>query len=335
MQQAVELVRNSQRILLSGHLRADGDCLGAQSVLYHAFLALGKEPMLLLPDPPDERFEFLRAHTPWAEWQGTLPEHDLLVVCDCNQLGRLGAMGEAVAATSVPRIAVDHHPISEQGVWTALFHDETAAASGLLALRLADALGVSNLPPAAYEAAFIALMTDTGWLQHSNADEIAWREAAKMVAGGVDTNKVFRAVYQREDSGMPRGLAAVLQTTEYHEGGAIALAWASREAVAAEGGRFADTDRALDTLRAVGPVEAVAVLTEKPDGVVKVSFRSKVRLDVNVVARQLGGGGHARAAGATFPLGVSLPDAVAQVREVLSSSYRALDDAATSGRDRR
>jgi phosphoesterase RecJ-like protein len=327
MQQAVELVRNSQRILLSGHLRADGDCLGAQSVLYHAFLALGKEPTLLLPDPPDERFEFLRAHTPWSEWQGSLPEHDLLVVCDCNQLNRLGAMGEAVAASSVPRIAVDHHPIAEQGVWTALFHDVTAAASGLLALRLAEALGVQDLPPAAHEAAFIALMTDTGWLQHSNADEVAWRAAAKMVAGGVDTNKVFRAVYQREDEGMPRGLAAVLQTTEYHENAAVALAWASRDAVTAGGGRFADTDRALDTLRAVGAVEAVAVLTEKPDGAVKVSFRSKTRLDVNAVARQIGGGGHARAAGATFASGVSLQDAIAQVREVLCAAYRALDDA--------
>lgn len=323
MQRAVELVQRSERILLSGHLRADGDCLGAQSVLYHALLALGKQPQLLLPDPPDGRYGFLRAHTPWSEWEGSLPEADLLVVCDCNHLGRLGAMGEAVAASGMPRLAVDHHPVPEDHGWDALVHDESSAASGLMALRFAEALGVKELPPEAYEAAFVALMTDTGWLQHSNADRVAWAEAARLVAGGVDTNKVYRAVYQYEEPRMPRGLAAVLATTEYHDDGAVAVAWAETSALEAAGGALEDTDRVLDTLRAVDVVETVAVLSEKPDGRIKVSFRSKLHVDVNEVARQVGGGGHARAAGATFPEGTSLSNAVAQVTEVLRAAYRA------------
>ncbi|MGB0685971.1 MAG: DHH family phosphoesterase, partial [Planctomycetota bacterium] len=222
MQEAVDLVQRSQRILLSGHLRADGDCLGAQSVLFHAFRQLGKEVEILLPNPPDGRYGFLESHSPWRLWDGALPEADLLVVCDCNQLDRLGAMGDAVAASAMPRVAVDHHILDEDQGWTALVHDLTAASSGQLALDFAAALGAGELPPAAYEAAFVALMTDTGWLKYSNADADAWAAAAELVARGVDTSKVYDLVYQQAESTRPIGIRAILENLEYLRDGRIA-----------------------------------------------------------------------------------------------------------------
>jgi phosphoesterase RecJ-like protein len=322
VKEAVQLVHRSQRILLSGHLRADGDCLGAQSVLYHAFLALGKEVSLLLPNPPDSRYGFLEEHSPWDLWSGTLPEADLLVVCDCNHLGRLGEMGDAVAASGMPRIAVDHHILDEDQGWTALVHDMTSAASGLLALDFAAALGVESLPLKAYEAAFVALMTDTGWLKYSNADAIAWEAAGKLVAHGVDTSRVYDLVYQQAELRRPIGIRAILENLEYLEDGKLAIAYVSQARLEELGGSIEDTDEVLDILRAVKQVEAVALLTEREGGVVKVSFRSKFALDVNQVARCVGGGGHARAAGASFPAEVSLDDAVARVREVMLANYR-------------
>ncbi|MHC4838633.1 MAG: DHHA1 domain-containing protein [Planctomycetota bacterium] len=95
------------------------------------------------------------------------------------------------------------------------------------------------------------------------------------------------------------------------------MAWVGTERLHALGGSIEDTDEVLDILRAVKAVEAVALLTEREGGAVKVSFRSKTCLDVNRVARRVGGGGHARAAGATFAAGTSLEQAVARVREVL------------------
>lgn len=322
MQEAVQLVHRSQRILLSGHLRADGDCLGAQSVLYHAFRALGKEVSLLLPNPPDSRYGFLEAHSPWDLWSGELPQADLLVVCDCNHLGRLGEMGDAVAASGIPRIAVDHHILDGDQGWTALVHDMTSAASGLLALDFAEALGVKELPPEAYEAAFVALMTDTGWLKYSNADATAWAAAGKMVAQGVDTSRVYDLVYQQAELQRPVGIRAILENLEYQLDGKLAIAWVSQQRLAELGGSMEDTDEVLDILRAVKAVEAVALLTEREGGVVKVSFRSKFSLDVNQVAREVGGGGHARAAGASFAAEVSLSQAVDRVREVLLEQYR-------------
>lgn len=321
MSEALQLIQNSSRILLSGHLRADGDCLGAQSVLFHVLRGLGKEVEVMLPNPPDGRYGFLEAHTPWSLFEGTLPEADLLIVCDCNQLDRLGRMGEAVARSSMARIALDHHPIEEDHGWTALFHDETAAASGLLALDLADLLGATDLPLVAYEAAFVALMTDTGWLKYSNADAAAWQAAGRLVAQGVDTERIYDLVYQQAESGRPIGIRAALENLSYHADGHIAIAFVSQERLRALGAALEDSDEILDILRGVRQVEAVGLLTEREGGMVKVSFRSKRHLDVNKVARSVGGGGHARAAGASFREGTTLEQAVASVRSALLEGY--------------
>jgi phosphoesterase RecJ-like protein len=317
VKEAVSLVENSKRILLSGHLRADGDCLGAQSVIFHALRKMGKQVEVMLPNAPDGRYGFLEAHTPWTLFEGTLPSADLLIVCDCNQLDRLGAMGTAVAESGMPRIVIDHHPMEEDHGWAAQVHDCSAAASGLLALDFAEALGAGELPLEAYEAAFVALMTDTGWLKYSNANAAAWAAAARLTEQGVDTARIYDLVYQQAEVGRPLGIVAALENLEYHADGQIAIASVSQTRLDEIGGSMEDTDDVLDLLRSVRVVEAVGLLTEREGGMVKLSLRSKHVLDVNRVARQLGGGGHARAAGATFAPGTTLEQALVQVRAAL------------------
>ena len=219
MNQAIQLIESSKSVLISGHLRADGDCLGAGIVMYYLCQALGKEVKIILPDDPDPRYGFLKEKTAWEIWSGHLPAHDLFLVCDCNELTRLGAMGDVVAQSEVPRLVLDHHPLPvDSDIWSAKIHDETAAASGLLAFEIAKEMEV-EIPAAAKEAAFVAIMTDTGGLKYSNADSRAWNVAAELVAGGVQAEMVFQNTYQKVEAGRPRGIAAVLGHTQYFENG--------------------------------------------------------------------------------------------------------------------
>jgi phosphoesterase RecJ-like protein len=205
--------------------------------------------------------------------------------------------------------------------WDAAFHDVEAAASGILAIELAQQLGVDQLPLAAYEAAFVALMTDTGWLKYSIADQRSFDMAAFLVAKGVDSSRLYDYVYQQLEDGRPRGVAAALQNLQYYADGKLAVAWVTNDLLDECGGSLQDTDEVLDLIRAVANVEAVALLCERDAGQIKVSFRSKTSLDVNKVARRIGGGGHARASGASFERGVSMQQAVEQTLEVLLDEY--------------
>ncbi|MBT3340492.1 MAG: hypothetical protein HN405_06105 [Planctomycetes bacterium] len=320
--EAIQLLRECQTPLIAGHLRADGDCLGSAIALSQVLRDMGKEPQIMMPDEPDGRYGFLAAHTPWLIFEDELPEHDLFIVCDCSVLPRLGRMGEAIQNVATPRLVIDHHPLDDPSPWTALIHDPTAAASGLLIYELAQTLGVP-LNGRACEAAFTALMTDTGWLKYSNADARCWGAAADLVAGGLDSEKIYRQIYQQNEPGRPRGVAAALANHESLQEPSLALAWVSQGDLQESGGTLEDTDDVLDLMRAVSSVEAVALVVERKNGVAKVSFRSKTWLDVNLIAKTLGGGGHARAAGATFDGTVALSDAVHQVRKALLDGFSA------------
>jgi phosphoesterase RecJ-like protein len=321
MKSAADLCSQASQVVISGHLRADGDCLGAAIVLTHALRAMGKQVTILLPDAPDPRYGFLEAQTPWELWNGELPEADLFILCDCNTLSRLGEMGEAVKNAEFPLLLLDHHPLSDDSpTWAAKIHDQTAAASGLLAVEFADFLGVP-LAKESLEGAFVALMTDTGWLKYSNADARAFSVAARLVQEGVNVDACYQKVYQQVEQGRPLGIAVALQNVEYLESGKIALASVSTADLSAAHAELQDTDEIMDILRSVHSVEVVALLTERK-GEPKLSLRSKSWVDVNQVARGLGGGGHARAAGATLA-GKSFTEALADVRAALLCAVQA------------
>ena len=321
MQQAISLIKSSQSILLTGHLRADGDCLGAQIVLFYALQALGKDVQIMLPNEPDQRYGFLESQTPWQVFDGALPEYDLLIACDCNELPRLGDMVPLIMQREQPKMVVDHHIMMTPETWDAAFHDVNAAASGVLAIELAQQLGVNDLPIAAYQAAFVALMTDTGWMKYSNSDHRVISMAAFLVEKGVVPAEIYDLVYQQLEPGRPAGVAAALKNLHYHADGRLAVAWVTNELLDECNGSLEDTDEVLDIVRAVSQVEAVAFLCERDAGQIKVSFRSKTMLDVNLVARRIGGGGHARAAGASFERSIGMPAAIEETVNVLLDEF--------------
>jgi phosphoesterase RecJ-like protein len=93
-------------------------------------------------------------------------------------------------------------------------------------------------------------------------------------------------------------LARALARLEYHAQGRLAVVGLplARERDA----DLIETDDLLDLLRSVRTVEVVLFLREQKDGTVKLSARSKTDFDVNRLARRFGGGGHAKASGATL-----------------------------------
>lgn len=319
MRAFLDWLGSAERVLLSGHQRADGDCLGSIALLHHALTAAGKRVEVVLPDPPDPRFAVLAEHTPFAVFDPAagLPRHDALVVCDCSHLGRLGSMEAAVRASGIPRGCVDHHPMAEvdRADWQAILHDAAGPATGLLAWRLVEALGVDP-GESGREGAFLALASDTGWFRHANTSAEVWQLAAELVGAGLDTDRLHRAVFHRNAPSHPRGIAAALATTEYHCGGRLVLAWADPAELDRVAGRLEDSDEVLDLLRAVEGVEVVGFVHRR-DGRYRASLRSRGRVDVNSVARGLGGGGHTVAAGLSFDAGVRLDEAVGALRDAL------------------
>lgn len=324
-QQLRKMLDSGERFLLTGHVRADGDCVGAEAALYHVLLALGKKPVIVNPDPLSPRYAFLTEKTPFqafdpGEKNGGIPAHDALFVLDVNTLDRTGGMAGALRANPAKKIVFDHHVPNTAEKWDLELVDQTAAATGVLVYRFAQEIGIA-LPPAAAQAVFLSIVTDTGWFKYSNTDAETFRVASQLVAAGVDPSIVFQHVYQQRSLEWTRGLQRALDAVRYTAGGRLAVATLPSSETSAQAVELADSEEILDILRAVGKVEVVAVFRQEPGNRVKMSLRSKGDFNVNQFARRFGGGGHRRAAGAELP--GSLDEVVKRVSAELEQALGA------------
>jgi phosphoesterase RecJ-like protein len=327
-ERALALLRASERFLLAGHVRPDGDCLGGQAALARGLHGLGKSVAILNADAPAPAFDFLTRELPYAVYAGgALPAHDVVVLIDFNELARTGPMAEAIARAPSKKLVIDHHPHEGPPWWDACFVDVKASATGLLVWRILRALE-APVDALVANAVFTSLVTDTGWFRYSNTDAETLDLAGELIDLGADPSALYGSLFQRRPAEEPRALAAVLARLEYFAGGRLAVTVQPLGNGGAPG--LDDGDPVLDILRAVERVEVVLYLRETEPGNCKLSARSKTSFDVNRLARRFGGGGHVKAAGATIR--ASLADARARV---VAAAEEMLEQGGASGGRRR
>lgn len=297
-ERALDLLKSAQRFVLSGHMRPDGDCIGAQAALARGLEALGKDVWILNPDPPEPQFDYLSKECTYGTYRGSdLPAHDVFVLIDASELSRCGDLGKKAAAANSKKLVIDHHIHIGDEWWDEAFVDVTASASGLLVFRVLKALGV-ELDRLMALGVFTSMVTDTGWFKYSNTDAETLTVAGELLAAGVDPSLVYRDIYQRESARLPKGIARVLETLEYHCDNRLAVVQVQPPKEGEE--PLADGDLVLDILRSVASVEVVLLLRPTEERACKLSARSKNDYDVNRLAREFGGGGHRKASGATI-----------------------------------
>ena len=297
---ALDLVRTGKRFLLLGHVRPDGDCLGAQAALSRVLTALGKEVWVLNSDPLPPALDYLADAARYRVYSGgELPAHDVSVFLDFCELERCGPLAAPLRAAGSKKLVIDHHISHGEPWWDEAYVDVRAAATGLLVWRMARQLGVT-IDAAGARGVFTSIVTDTGWFKYSNTDAEVFLAISEMVSAGVVPSALYNSIYQRSGRDEPRGIARALARLEYFDGGKLAVI--DLPLATADSFDLADSDAVLDLVRAVEVVEVVLFLRESRDGTCKLSARSKTSRDVNALARRFQGGGHAKASGATLKL---------------------------------
>jgi len=305
-----DFLRQKQRFLLTGHENPDGDCLGAQAALYHLLTALGQQVVIVNPDPIGRSFDFLTRHTPFRHARGDdpLPEFDTVVLLDCNQMSRVGQLGQRLLQTRPTVAVIDHHVGGDAGDGVVHYVDVKAAATGALVRRLYRELDVP-LGAAAAEGVFLSLVADTGWFRYSNADAEVFAMAGELIASGVDGSRIYDALHRRNHPDSAGVLAEALARHRLKLGGRLAMAALDKPLMERATRADFDTDAVLDPLRSIEGVEVVALLKERFDGAVKCSLRARGDVDVQAIVAQFGGGGHKKAAGATMRMPLAAAEA--------------------------
>lgn len=297
----VEALRETPgEVLLLAHVSPDADALGSALGVALALRAAGRDVAVSFGDEP---FAVPRV-------LGFLPGQDLLrapdevaepavaVSFDVSSADRLGVLEPVYRGAGV-RVAIDHHP-SYTGFGDLALVDVTAPATAVLALELVDRLG-ADLTPDVATALYAGLLTDTGAFTYSATTPGTHQVAARLLATGIAHHTIARRLYDDEPFAAVRMLGAALERAELLADAAGGHGVVLTEVSADQRGELAidAVEQVIDGLRRTHEAEVAVVLKQDDAGAWRVSMRSKDVLDVGLVARSLGGGGHRFAAGFT------------------------------------
>ena len=173
------------------------------------------------------------------------------------------------------------------------------------------------------ECIYVGVSTDTGCFKFSNTTAHTHAVAAACLTAGIDGGEINRALFETKSRPRFEMERIVFDTMEFHEDGAIAVAVLWRKDIDRVGADMDDLDSIASLTRQIEGVQIGITMTEKADGTVRVSVRTTREMDASAICKRVGGGGHVRAAGASFTCGMD--EAKAEMLRVAKEQFHAAD----------
>jgi phosphoesterase RecJ-like protein len=325
-EQVLERIRRDSRFVLAPHENPDGDALGSLVAMQGLLTALGKDSAMFigpedLPLPYEYRFFSL---------QGLIqvPPADIaertVVFLDCGNIDRNSAQ---VLRGGAHLLNIDHH--HDNTLFGTLNHVvPSASCTAEIVWDLMRGLDVRPTRAVA-EALYVGLITDTGRFSYENTSPRAHVMAAELIEAGVDVSQVYRRLYE----GMPPAklalLALALEHVRRFDAGELTLATLSAEDFQRTEADDSYSEGIIDHLRAVQGTKVAALIRELRSGARKGQRKVSLRatdddVDVSVIAREQGGGGHRRAAG--FSTELALEELIEFLRRAIAAQLHASSD---------
>jgi phosphoesterase RecJ-like protein len=308
-QRLARLVADAGRILVATHANPDGDAVGSLLGLGLILELMGKEALMFCPDGIPETLRFLPGAHDVAATLDPADRFDATVVVDTAAANLLPA-GFPDDERRGTLAVIDHH--AQHGELGDLVIRRDASAVGEMLFDLAQEL-VWPVDDRVALCLYASIVADTGSFRYSSTTPHTHEVAAELTALGADPWQVATALYESYPLRRQQLLSEVLGTLETCCDGRYADLKATPEMLERAGAIKADLDGMVNYGRAVAGVEISAMFRREPDGDIKVSFRSKGRLDVGELASTMGGGGHVNAAGCTLT-GMDIDEARAKIR---------------------
>jgi bifunctional oligoribonuclease and PAP phosphatase NrnA len=288
----LDVLRRGERFLVCSHTRPDGDAVGSLLAMGMLLAQMGKRadlvasdrvPAIYRPLPGADRIRHvLRVHG----------FYDAAILLECDSLERSRLRG----LEPYFHINIDHHSTG-RNFGHLNWIDREATSVGEMVHRLVKAAGAAVTPEMA-RCLYTTVLTDTGGFIFGAVRESTFKLAAELAAAGADPIHVAQEIYFSMPESKLHLLGAALTTLRRE--GPVAWLWVTNEDMVRTAAAEEDCEGIVNYAVSISGIEAAAFLRELPEGRIRLSLRSKGRIDVAALAASLGGGGHENASGVTL-----------------------------------
>ncbi|HWT76590.1 MAG TPA: bifunctional oligoribonuclease/PAP phosphatase NrnA [Mobilitalea sp.] len=289
----------AKSIAIAGHVRPDGDCVGACTALY-LYLTQNKEDFAtcrvdVYLEPFGNEFQILTGVDEIRHTYDTEESYDVFISLDCGSLDRLGNALKFFNSAK-KTINVDHH-ISNQS-FAGVNHVVADASSTCEVLF--TLMEEAKITKEAAEALYVGIIHDTGVFKHSNTSEKTMNIAGKLISKGIDFSTLIDESFYAKTYMQNQILGRCLMESILVLEGKVVFASINRRMMDFYGASSSDLDGIIDQLRVTKGTEVAIFVYETDFHEFKVSMRSNGEINVSKIAVYFGGGGHIKAAGCTM-----------------------------------
>jgi len=311
----IKVIEKYNKFAIVSHVNLEGDAVGSEVALSNFLRKCGKETVIINHDDIPKYLHFLlngdkilRADN--SESESAINNCDAVFVVDVSNWDHLGNSAFLIKNSAKPVYCIDHHR-SDQPLGDYAVINAQASSTGILIYNLIKCYSEELIDTFIATNIYTSILTDTGNFKYSNTNPEAYRVAAELLEKGIDHSNICQCIYEHNSWSRFRVLHKALGTLKREAGGKIAFIQITKDMLARTRGSHEDSEGFVDMLRTIDGVEISIMFREIEADKVRATFRSKNFVDVQKLASSFGGGGHARAAGAT--LFCSIDEAVSKV----------------------
>jgi phosphoesterase RecJ-like protein len=320
--QLAELLAGPKKVFIVTHKNPDGDAIGS-AVGWGRFLTkMGHEVTIAVPNEFPDFLNWIEGSAEVLLWtqhsnqiRVAVQEADVICCLDFNALQRIDEIGDLIALASGVKVLIDHHqqPDTFPDI---VFSDVTACSTSQMVFEIIEALGRKDLIDAgAAGAMYCGIMTDTGSFKFPCTTATTHRVVGELIHAGAKNAEIHQSVYDTQSMDRLYLIGHCLNNMEVLPKFKTAIIKVSKKDHHTFNIQRGDSEGIVNYPLAVKDIHMSVFMREDKD-LVKISFRSKGALDVNVIARKyFGGGGHINAAGGVYTEG--LDKAIQKLKEVL------------------
>lgn len=287
--------RDAKRIGISGHVRPDGDCVGACLALYMYLQKClpGTQVKVFLEQPPDI-FQELKGFDEIDSEFGGEEAFDVFFVLDCGE-DRLGGARKYFQAAG-KTVNIDHH-VTNSGCGDVNYMKPDVGATCELLYDLMDG---ERLDRELAMALYIGIIHDTGIFQYSNTTPATMEKGAKLISYGFDFPRLIQETFYQKTYVQSQIMGrALMESIRFMDGRCI-VSCIDRKTMRFYNVEPKDMDGIVNQLRNISGIDCAIFMYQTDVLEYKVSLRTSERVNGAQVAAFFGGGGHARAAGCTM-----------------------------------
>lgn len=289
----------AKKIALAGHIRPDGDCIGACMAMYQ-YLKLykddfGLELIDVYLEPISSSFEIIESINEIKHSYEAEVDYDVFLSLDCASLDRLGnAIG--YFRTAKVTVNIDHHISNTE--FAGINHIVADASSTCEVIF--DLFHEEKITKAIAECVYVGIVHDTGVFKHSNTTGKTLMTAARLLDKGIRVSRLVDETFYQKTFMQNQLLGRCLVDSKLALDGKVIISAIDRAVLDSFHAQSHDTEGVIDQIRVTKGIEVAIFIYELEKDVHKVSLRANGDVNVSRIATNYGGGGHVKAAGCTM-----------------------------------